>query len=550
PEMTAQALLGRSDAETEGYIQKAQALMQRMGELQGRINQANNALSMLAPYGALTVPLKDVRNTRHAVMLLGMITERTYDDLWEKAQGLFTVEKLTLEKENLGIFVAGLAEDETEIRQALQQVGFMQANLPYDGLVKEEARMLEESVRALEQERLSVVDEAVEIAGEALKELQIAFDKYGILHQEEEAGESAYNTKKAFVVTGWIRKDDGTRLRELLLAECPDLLIEDIEPDEGEVTPTSVRNPRLLAPFQAVTDMYSTPAYSGIDPTWVMAPFFWCFFGMMVSDAGYGLLLAIGATFFMKKAKLTGMMGQVTAVVAMGGISTVIWGLLYGGIFSIDSVKPILFSPMESPMETLILCLGIGMVHISVGIGTKMYMCIRDKDILGAICDNLFILFMLWGLVMLVLGGTIGTIGGILAITGLVGTFLTAGRDRPGILKKFVGGFSAIYGLTGYLSDVLSYARLFGMGLATGVIGMVFNTIAGMLMGNPIGMVFGVAVLVVGHTFNLAINALGAYVHSCRLQYIEFYSKFFEEGGRAFNPYGYQTKYIQVRNEI
>lgn len=166
---------------------------------------------------------------------------------------------------------------------------------------------------------------------------------------------------------------------------------------------------------------------------------------------------------------------------------------------------------------------------------------------LAALFDQGFWFFLIIGLGLLMLPAT-ATIGKFLAIGGALGILLTAGRDKPTLIGKFTGGFGALYGITSWLGDLLSYMRLFGMGLATGVIGMVVNMLAGMLMGNPIGIVFGIAVLAVGHIFNAFINVLGAYVHSCRLQYIEFFGKFYEDGGTMFAPLAHNPRYVAIRD--
>jgi V/A-type H+-transporting ATPase subunit I len=194
-------------------------------------------------------------------------------------------------------------------------------------------------------------------------------------------------------------------------------------------------------------------------------------------------------------------------------------------------------------MLMLLLCLGLGMIHITVGILMKAKALIKERKYIDVVFDCGFILCILWGAVAAFAGLGFGM---TLVLIGVIGILLTAGRDRKGLHKKLLGGFSSVYGLSGYLSDVLSYSRLFGMGIATGVISMVFNTIGRLLMGNIIGIIFGILVMIIGHTFNIAINTLGAYVHASRLQYIEFYNKFFEGGGRVFVPFAFRTKYIQL----
>jgi V/A-type H+-transporting ATPase subunit I len=220
---------------------------------------------------------------------------------------------------------------------------------------------------------------------------------------------------------------------------------------------------------------------------------------------------------------------------------------LYGGWFGF-SLPPLWFNPMDNPMMMLILVLGLGFVHVLTGLVIGAVLLMKKGQWVDALCDKVLWIIFIVGLPMLVFGGILSTIGTYLAIGGAAGILFTNGRSKKGVIKKLIGGFSALYGSTGYLSDVLSYSRLFGMGLATGVIAMVFNTIAGMLAGSVIGWIFAAAIFLAGHSFNIGINALGAYVHSCRLMYIEYFSKFYEDGGKAYKPLAYKIKNYRLEN--
>lgn len=230
-------------------------------------------------------------------------------------------------------------------------------------------------------------------------------------------------------------------------------------------------------------------------------------------------------------------------VLALGGLSTVVWGAVYGGWFGVTPYTPLL-DPMNDAINVLIVCVVAGSVHLLAGLGVAAYMNIKRGKPLDALFDQGFWVMLLAGLGLIIF---LPSVGQVLAIVGAAGIVLTGGRGKEGnVFKKLIGGLGSLYGISGYLSDLLSYARLFGMGLATGVIGMVVNMLAGLLMGSWIGWIFAILFLVVMHTFNLFINTLGAYVHSCRLQYIEFFGKFFEGGGREFNPLRNNTKYVDL----
>jgi V/A-type H+-transporting ATPase subunit I len=339
-------------------------------------------------------------------------------------------------------------------------------------------------------------------------------------------------------------------VEKAILETAPEAYIHFRDPEEGEIPPTALDNPRVVRPFEAVTDMYAVPSPKGFDPNRIMAFFYFVIFGMMMGDFAYGVLLTLGAFAVLKLKKPIGMFRRITTVVMYCGISTALWGLFFGTIFSIEGV-PYVLSPLKDAtgaLATLGLCLGIGVLHIMTGLGIAAYMDIKRGHVFAAIFDRVSWMLVIIGGIMLVAGGTIGTVGTYMALAGLLILLLTQGRSKKGFVRKAMGGLSSIYGITSYVSDILSYCRIFGMGLATTVIAMVFNTIAGLLMGGAVGYVFGIVILTVGHVFNIAINALGAFVHTARLQYIEFFNKFYEGDGHAFMPLGIRTKHHRLED--
>ena len=542
PTMTEEELCNAPTEHAWQVVDQALAIEEELAKIRAQQTQMQTQIALLQPYTALDARVADIAPTAHAIMLLGTVQQNmAFCQAVEELGGVVNI--LQRDGENWPVFVCAHQEEAEALQSAMRLAGFAQTTLNITGTPREEIEKLQQHMQTLHQMRLEQEQKAAGLM-DAIGELQILYDQCGIRQQREALVEQTGQTSKTFLLTGWVVARKADRLREELNRLSEELYIEIEDPPEGEIPPTAVRNGKWLRPFEAITDMYSHPLPTEMDPTALMAPFFFCFFGMMVSDAGYGILLTIGALLLLKIAKPRGMMGQITAVVAMGGISTLIWGAVFGGWFGEELLPAIWFVPLEEPIMMLGFCLALGMVHLSAGILAHAWQEWKARRPLDAVCDSLFILCTLWGIPMLLLGWNVGM---YICLFGLAGLLLTGGRAKKGFFGKVTGGLSSLYGLTSYLSDILSYSRLFGMGLTTGVIGMVFNTIAGMLMGNPIGMVIAVLVLVVGHVFNLGINALGAYVHACRLQYIEFYGKFFEGGGQAFVPFAYQTKYIQIQ---
>lgn len=370
--------------------------------------------------------------------------------------------------------------------------------------------------------------------------------------REELAGRFRY-TEEAFVLSGWVPEPAEETLRECVTAVSPSASLRFSLPEEGDEPPTVTRNGRLVSAFEAVTNMYSVPSPYERDPNLFVMIFFLIFFGIMLSDAGYGIILAVGAFLLLRFAKPDTGMKRMILVLGLGGLSTVLWGTLFGGWFGItlspDSPSGIVrflnrlkwFGPLEQPLWMLGLCMGLGVVQILFGMGIRMVDLWKAGTRLDAVLDvGTWYLFFagvgLWGVSLLPAAAACGPVGKWVMLAALLLLVATQGRRERGIFKKIGKGLASLYGLVGYLSDVLSYARLFGLGLATGVIALVMNTLAVMLFANPWTALLGVAVAAGGHIFNLAINVLGAYVHDCRLQYIEFFSRFYTGGGRTFCP--------------
>ena len=299
----------------------------------------------------------------------------------------------------------------------------------------------------------------------------------------------------------------------------------------------------------------------------------------MLSDAAYGAIISIACAFALLKFPRMGQnMKHSLQLFFWCGLSTVFWGVMFGGFFG-DAVnvvsrtffgheitlKPVWFAPLEDPTKMLVYSMLFGMIHLYTGLLLKGYMCLRRKDFVGFIFDVVCWLLMLTGLILMLLpteifygisqmrfnfSPALVQASKIMAIVGAAGILLMSARDKKNPLLRLALGAYDLYNITGWLSDALSYSRLLALGLATGVIAQVFNQMGSMFGGGVLGAILFTVVFVVGHILNLAINLLGAYVHTCRLQYVEFYGKFYEGGGREFQPFHQQTNYVEIKEEI
>jgi V/A-type H+-transporting ATPase subunit I len=373
-------------------------------------------------------------------------------------------------------------------------------------------------------------------------------------------------TKKTFFIEGWVPARVTEKAAAIL--EENGCYYRFRDPEEGEDVPVLMENKNFFVPFESITEMYSLPDYRGFDPTSIFAIFYAIFFGIMLSDAGYGILMAVACFIVLKKYDLEGGAYKLIKLFFWCGISTTFWGAMFGGwfgdFFQVFAkvafgkelvIEPIWFNPINDPMKLLIFSLGLGIVHIFLGMGIKAYMLIRNGKWFDAICDVGFWYLLIIGLIawlgggMILPGSPIGEIGKWMSIAGAAGLLLTGGRNNKGI-GKITGGLGALYNITSYLSDILSYSRLLALGLATGSIASVINMMGSMVGDNLVikGIVLTL-VFIVGHALNMAINVLGAYVHTNRLQFVVLFSKFYEGGGKAFEPLKFNTKFFKFKEE-
>lgn len=459
---------------------------------------------------------------------------------------------------------------------------------PYssDKTAAEETEALCSKKEDMEGRDLDLLDMTADYAG-MLPDLKLLYDWYSLEAEKAAVAEKCRGTRRTFVIEGWVPACEEKSLREKLLAITENLEIYSEEPCEDDTPPTAYNDNKLLAPFQALTDQYSPPSYNEPDPAPFTAIFFFLFFGMMTADAGYGAVLALFSAVLIRVLRPDPGLKNLLALVGICSVSAIIWGVLFGslfgldfgsgqfgiGIFDTEATAGLWFNPLEEPLMMLVISLIVGAVHILVGFLFGMYKHFRRGQITDALFDDGFQAVTYVGVIMLLLA--MGTVlfeldthamtvapdvplwysgfdvllfpGLIVMLVGLLGSVLTRGRKRRGIMSKIVSGLGGLYNIVNVLSDVLSYARVFGIALASCAIGYAFNILVEMIgSGGGVLIVAAAVLAVVLHAFNLAMGVLSAYVHNARLQYLEFYGKFYEGGGRAFAPMGRNTKYARI----
>lgn len=561
--------------------QKLVRLSRDIAEKRAKASRLAIQAESLTAWLSLDVPLQ-CNGTRTSRAFIGTLPEEyTLESLLEslsrrapEADPVYA-EIVSASREQTCIFLlcpcrlAGLVE------QALREMGFSH---PSD-LTKNPPAV---SVEQLMQRQKSLLEEAEAIEKTiaeqrgAAEDFEFLLDFYAMRREKYQVIGTLAQTKHAFVLTGYLPKEAVPSLEQRL--KPYGAVVEQVAWEKGETPPVLLRNNRFAEPVEGIVEMYSLPSKRDIDPTFITSIFYYFLFGMMLADAAYGIIMVAGCWIALKKFPHMSIgLKRTLKMFLYSGISTTIWGVLFGSyfgdavaiaaktFFGVDFTIPALwFVPLDDPMRMLMVSFAIGLVHLFAGLGVQLYQLCRARDWKGALFDVGFWYFLLIGLIVWLLStemfqnmaglqiavpASLVSAAQILAAAGALGIILTAGRESRSPFKRLLKGAYGLYGVTSYLSDILSYSRLLALGLATGVIGSVINTMGTMVGGGAAGVIVFILVFLVGHTFNIAINLLGAYVHTNRLQYVEFFGKFYEGGGRKYSPFAANTQYLTIKEE-
>lgn len=452
---------------------------------------------------------------------------------------------------------AGL-EDLNEIsgRHGLERVDHL-AGKP--GTVEEEMAALEKRIFAEGAKRKSMEEAVREKL--PLEPSLLALDDY--LYNElkkEEAKARLIRTESVVALEGWVEEAREEEVREGLNWLGQRLDVSFRPPQEGEAPPTALRNRPHVKPAENLIHLFGIPSHEETDPTPFVSPFFILFFGMCIGDVGYGLVLALGFWLAMKKLDLSDQTKSFLRLFMYCGIAAIAVGVLIRGYFGIDgdSLPAFLKFPgtmdiLKNPIPIMLICSALGLIHISVGVAIEMYDNMRRNSLWLGFCEQGTTLLLWLGLAVLAAGAgmkvpTVQTLGLYVLAAGAAGVVFLSNVSSKSVAGKFFGGLFNLYGLfSGTIGDVASYLRLYALGMATLAIGSVVNLMAGMVLGVPVlGVVLLLIVLLGGHAFNIAINFLSAFVHPLRLQYVEFFGKFYDDGGEPFAPLALETRKIVI----
>ena len=561
---------------------RVNALWKKCADDRAEILRLEAQIRMLEPWSRLDVSMRTTGTASTAAFIGSFPAEYTEEALKaEIARGAPEIDGVAVEVLSAGTqqtcaFLLCHASNGAKLEAFLRSIGF---TYPADRSKKPpQARMQDLNAR-IEKLRAEIDGAEAEIRTYAALRgaMQYTIDYFSMRIEKYDVLGRLWQSPHVFVITGYIPAESAPAL-EKELTEKFEAYVELETPAEDEDVPVKLKNNAFAAPVEGVLESYSMPGRKEIDPSTLMAVFYYFLFGMMLSDAGYGLLMVIGCGVALAKFKnMEESLRKFLKMFLYCGISTVFWGAMFGSFFgdavtvigktffNVDIAIPALwFTPLNEPMRLLLFSFLIGVIHLFAGLGAQFYQLARQGLWKDAIFDVIFWYMLVGGGILYLLSmqmfadmvslgftlpAAVGTAGAIAAGIGAVGIVLTAGRESRSPFKRLLKGLYGLYGVSGYLSDILSYSRLLALGLATGVIASVFNQMGAMLGNSPAGVTVFVFAFLVGHTLNLGINVLGAYVHTNRLQFVEFFGKFFEGGSRKFNPFSAKTKYFKITEE-
>ncbi len=540
PQIT-DAEFGAIQHESREVAERMENLLAEIDRCQDAVKQLETKLEALTPWQALSVPVEALADTAYTRYVTGLLPKKQFDALSESMDAVGGEVEIVSETETVRyVVLACFAESEIV---DLSAIGFEKISIPLtEGNVSDAAAKCLAEIKQMREKADKAQKELETLASESHAP-QLLCEQYRAQSDLEDT--PFLETTETVVLEGWAEKAQIDRLKSVVesVTDIYDLSARDPEPDED--VPTKLENSKTVSQFEGITNMFSVPHYGGYDPNAVMAPWYWVIFGLMMGDAGYGLLMVVLISIVKKLMKPKGDTKKLINVLLYSSVTTILCGILFGSYFG-ETWRPILFSPLDDPVKMLIVTLGIGVAHIFTGLIVQIINNVRAGHVLDAVFDQVSWMLVISGICMIFLK-PVRTVGIVLAAAGAVIILCTAGRAKKGVVGKITGGLVGLYGITNYLSDILSYSRILALSLATGVVGMVMNMLAGMIQGSVIGFILSLLIYVVGHVFNLVLGLLSAYVHDCRLQYIEFYGKFYEGSGRLFKPLSINPKYIQIK---
>jgi V/A-type H+-transporting ATPase subunit I len=578
---------------------RCEELEEEVEVLREEKNSLEEEYSLLSPWRQLPISTERLEEGRWVGYQLGVIRIEVKDLFRKELEKLETTYLNIIREEAGSLFflLIFLKEEREKLESIFQRLKVEKVQLKKFVVPERKLKEIGQRVNHIENQIEEIKAESKRICRGKIK-LMALYDHFYHLLRERKVSANTRSSPYTFLLEGWIRKVDLAKLKTGLKDFSPlEIVVRKPHQHEESKVPVALSNTSPFKPFELVTNLYGLPRYFEIDPTPFLAPFFVIFLAICLTDGGYGIILSVLSYLMLKKFKVEGGAKKLFSMLFMAGFVTFGIGLITGGLFGIEFThlpawlaflkKLALLNPMKDPMTFLGICLGLGLIHVLIGIGLELWEDLRRKDIVSAVLDHASWIVLILGIILVampilkdfLLGASSGTtqevslgpnisisfsfqnlariwntlpgysrVGLVMFLWGVMALFLFVGRKSGNLFIRFAKGGYELYGIVQLFADVLSYSRLLALGLATSVIATVVNTIAAMTYGTPfIGPVLMVMILVGGHLGNIVINCLSGFIHTSRLQFVEFFGKFYQGGGKSFRPFRREGKYVAIQ---
>lgn len=530
--------------ELKEYERKLSGLVNEKNKLESEVKSMQN-------WKAFDAPFSEMRELKGVSSLLGTIAVQSESVFMEELQACQYVHTEVIHKDSKDVYLFTLIgqEDKEAVEEIIRKYGFSRFTTQYDETPMNVIDGFSKKMNEIDAGKKGIQEE-LKTYGQMLEDFELVYEYYHNLRDREEVASNFLKTNEIVSMVGWVPAEGQSTVEEIIKGAVGNhyhITFEDVQEDEIDKVPVKLKNGKITSTFEPITNMYSLPKYNEIDPTPLITPFYAIFFGMMLADIGYGLVILIATFLAQKLFKLNKGMKKNMQFFFWLSIPTIIFGMIYGSFFGGIIPLPGLVDPNNDVITILILAIVFGLIHIFFGLGIKAYMLIRDGKPLDALLDTgSWVLTIVGAGMIFVLSGTASTIGMYIMIFGMLMIVLTQGRSAKSIPGKIGSGFYALFGITNYIGDIVSYSRLMALGVAGGSIAGAMNLIMSYFPGATL-FIIGPIFFIFAHAFNLFLGLLGAYVHTCRLQYVEYFDKFYEGGGREFKPFKTLEKYIDLK---
>ncbi|NMB18946.1 MAG: V-type ATP synthase subunit I [Erysipelothrix sp.] len=529
-----------------------------LDQIDERRNQLQEKETFLLKWKKLSFSQSEFKSTKYITGSVGTVPQHIqnqYINQLKQADNLY-VEEIYQNKDEHGVFIAYDKDKDDAMQQVLSDCHYENLTSNFVDTPSKSLKLIEQELIQLDLKQSELVRKLEAMSTEEWQ-LMLASEYFEAKLERVKSKLLLVDEKHLFILEGWLEEAEVDAIKHKLKATVKHndyaLLVEEVTEKDYDRVPTVLKNNSFIGPFENITEMYNLPKYSEIDPTPHFAPFYFVFFGMMVADLGYGLLLWLATIVALKLFNFEPSMKKNLKFFHILSYPTIVWGLIYGSFFGFE-LPFVLLSTTDDVITILILSVVFGLIHIFVALGLNTYLKLRDGDRFSSITDGLGWIGILLGLIVLLLGSMVlkqqflTQLGAGIAILGVIGIL---GASMLGSKNKGLGlglGIYNLYGITSYIGDIVSYSRLMALGVSGASIALAFNMIISFIP--PVGrFTIGIVLFIALHAVNLGLTMLSAYVHGARLIFVEFFGKFYEGGGKAFKPLKASEKYIRLKNQ-